>query len=444
MTYNETHRPQFHFTSKKNWLNDPNGLVYFDGEYHLFFQHNPEGLLWGNMTWGHAVSPDMVHWTQLEHALHPDKLGTIFSGSAVIDWHNTSGLGEDNTPPMVVFYTSAGSDPVPFTQSIAFSNDHGRSWKKYEHNPILDHIVGENRDPKVLWDVESRQWLMALYLSKSDYAIYGSENLLKWKPICRLELPGVSECPDLFQLPLDENQNDKHWIYWGANGSYVIGILEKGNFTPETGVLRAEWGPNGYAAQTWSDIPKEDGRCLQISWMRGGKYPGMPFNQQMSFPVELSLKTTPSGNRLCRQPIREIANLYVRDIRESIIEIREGVPFIPPIKNELLDVAFTLDMGSAHTMSIKICGKDLVYQRSINQLSFDNTMVKEIHLRNNTVYFRFLIDRTSIELFLHEGDVTLSQCFLPEAANHILEFCASGGDIYLKELNIYTLRSTWF
>ena len=442
MAYNETHRPQFHFTSNKNWLNDPNGLVYFDGEYHLFFQHNPKGLLWGNMTWGHAVSPDMVHWTQLEHALHPDKLGTIFSGSAVIDWHNTSGLGEGNIPPMIVFYTSAGSDPVPFTQSIAFSNDHGRSWKKYQHNPILGHIVGENRDPKVLWDVESRQWLMALYLSQSDYAIYGSENLLQWKPISRLELPGVTECPDLFQLSLDENQNDKHWIYWGASGSYIVGILENGNFVSETEVLQAEWGPNGYAAQTWSDIPEDDGRRLQISWMRGGKYPAMPFNQQMSFPVELTLKTTPSGIRVCRQPIREISNLYVRNLYNTDIRILDGVPFVPPIKNELLDLSFTLDMGDAHTWTAKICGKDLVYRSNLQQLSFDNTDIN-VKRREKVMYLRLIVDRTSLEVFVHEGDVAMSFCFLPEAADHVLEFHADGGNIYLRNLNIHTLRSTW-
>ena len=444
MSYNETHRPQFHFTSQKYWLNDPNGLVYYDGEYHLFFQHNPQGLLWGNMTWGHAVSPDMLHWTQLEHALYPDELGTIFSGSAIIDWKNTSGLGKNKIPPMIAFYTSAGTGPVPFTQSIAFSNDRGRSWEKYRNNPILNHVIEENRDPKVIWDKEHRQWLMALYLTQSDYAIYGSKNLLKWEPICKVELPGVSECPDIFQLPLNNNHNEKYWIFWGASGSYVLGSFKNRSFVCETELIRTEWGPNGYAAQTWSDIPDEDGRRLQISWMRGGKYPAMPFNQQMSFPVELSLKTTPEGIRLCRQPIREISNLYIRDIRQSVVEIREEVPFIPPIKSELLDVNFILDMGNAHTMSIKICGKNLVYRRNTSQLSFDNTTVNNVDLRNNTIYLRFLVDRTSIELFLHEGDVTLSQCFLPEAANHILEFCSTGGDIYLTQLNIHTLRSTWF
>ena len=143
----------------KNWTNDPNGMVYYKGEYHLFFQHNPSGINWGNMTWGHAVSPDMFHWTQLEHAIYPDKLGTIFSGSAVVDENNTAGFRTGQEKVLVCIYTSAGS---PFTQSIAYSNDRGRTWTKYEKNPVLKHIVGGNRDPKVFWHAPSKQWIMAL------------------------------------------------------------------------------------------------------------------------------------------------------------------------------------------------------------------------------------------------------------------------------------------
>ena len=152
--YKETYRPQYHFTPKTNWTNDPNGLIYYKGEYHLFFQHNPTGINWGNMTWGHAVSPDLVHWKQLPHAIHPDELGTIFSGSGVVDWNNTGGFQTGDEAVLVAFYTSAGNhapEKVPFTQSIAYSNDRGRSWTKYEGNPVIEHIVASNRDPKVIW-----------------------------------------------------------------------------------------------------------------------------------------------------------------------------------------------------------------------------------------------------------------------------------------------------
>ena len=152
--YQEAYRPQFHFTPKTNWTNDPNGLIHYKGEFHLFFQHNPSGINWGNMTWGHAVSTDLVHWKQLPHAIHPDELGTIFSGSGAVDWKNTGGFQTGDESVLVNFYTSAGShapEQVPFTQSIAYSNDRGRSWTKYEGNPVIEHIVGSNRDPKVIW-----------------------------------------------------------------------------------------------------------------------------------------------------------------------------------------------------------------------------------------------------------------------------------------------------
>ena len=177
--YHEQYRPQFHFTAAKGWLNDPNGLVFYQGEYHLFFQHNPKGIKWGNMTWGHAVSANLLHWTQRDHAIFPDKLGTIFSGSAVVDWNNTAGFQTGDEKVIVCIYTSAGntspeSKDQPFTQSIAYSNDRGRTWTKYDNNPVLKNVIGANRDPKVLWHAPSKQWIMALYIDKSDYALFAS------------------------------------------------------------------------------------------------------------------------------------------------------------------------------------------------------------------------------------------------------------------------------
>jgi fructan beta-fructosidase len=184
--YRETYRPQFHFTAKKNWLNDPNGLVFADGEYHLFFQHNPGGIQWGDMHWGHAVSRDLFHWKELPIALSPDKLGTNFSGSADIDFANTTGFGKDSHPPMVAMYTAAGK---PFTQCLAYSNDRGRTWMQYSGNPVLKHIKGENRDPRIFWHKPSLQWIMALYLDGDEFGIFGSPNLKEWKEFERM--PGT-------------------------------------------------------------------------------------------------------------------------------------------------------------------------------------------------------------------------------------------------------------
>ena len=269
--YQEQYRPQFHFSPMKNWTNDPNGLVFYKGEYHLFFQHNPTGINWGNMTWGHAVSPDLVHWTQLEHAIHPDKLGTIFSGSAVVDWDNTAGFQTGDEKVIVCIYTSAGN---PFTQSIAYSNDRGRTWTKYEKNPVLKHIVGGNRDPKVFWHAPTKKWVMALFLDGGKYALFGSPNLKEWTKLSDVPPSGADECPDMFELPVDGDAKNTRWVFWGGNSNYLIGKFDGTTFTKEAGPFRFEHGNNYYAAQSYSDIPKEDGRRIQIAWMHGGRYPG--------------------------------------------------------------------------------------------------------------------------------------------------------------------------
>ena len=202
--YRESGRPQLHFTARTGWLNDPNGLVYFGGEYHLFFQHNPTGNNWGNMTWGHAVSTDLVTWRHLDNAISPDHLGTIYSGSAVIDHDNTAGFQTGAEAPIVAIYTAAGgsspeSDGQPFTQCLAYSNDRGRSWTKYARNPVLPHVVGENRDPKVIWYAPGQFWVMALFLDGESFALFTSPNLKRWTRTQTLAVPNSGECPDSFR-----------------------------------------------------------------------------------------------------------------------------------------------------------------------------------------------------------------------------------------------------
>ncbi len=442
--YRETHRPQFHFSAQKNWINDPNGLVYYGGEYHLFFQHNPESVVWNNMTWGHAVSPDLVHWTQLENALYPDELGTIFSGSAVVDWHNTSGLQEGDEPPLIALYTSAGAhapEPVPFTQSMAYSNDRGRTWTKCADNPVLGHIEGANRDPKIVWHAATEQWLMALYLDGSRYALYGSDNLRRWQHLCDLDLPGVTECPDLFELAVDGDPDNARWVYWGASGGYLLGHFDGAVFVAETEVLHAESGPNGYAGQTWSDVPQADGRRIQISWMRGGKYPAMPFNQQMSFPVELTLRSTPDGIRLCREPVREIELLHSRVHYGEDVALDPDCPVVPQV-GELLDMRFDLVPDQASAVIARIRGIELRYDAAEGVLSFLDASAR-VDLRDGRVPLQILVDRTSLELFAHGGQVSMSCCFLPEAAEHVLSFHARGGRAHLCDLRVHELRSAW-
>ena len=350
--YHETHRPQFHFTPLRNWTNDPNGLVYYQGEYHLFFQHNPTGIKWGNMTWGHAVSPDLVHWTQLPNAIEPDALGTIFSGSAVVDWHNTAGLQTGSEPPLVAIYTSAGSEvkpPAPFTQSIAYSNDRGRTWNKYAQQPGARPHRGRQPRPQGHLAraqptvghgaLPGRQRLCPVRLARPE----GLDTAVRRGHARRRRVPR------LLRAAGGRRPRAAPAGSFGARmGCYRLGTFDGATFTPETDVLARRWGANGYAAQTWSDIPPADGRRIQISWMAGGKYPAMPFNQQFSFPVELTLRSTPQGLRLFRQPVRELALLHAKEHRWENVTLTPGANLIPQTACELFDVHLEVALGRCH------------------------------------------------------------------------------------------------
>ncbi|MCX5673194.1 MAG: glycoside hydrolase family 32 protein [Planctomycetota bacterium] len=437
--YQETYRPQFHFTPAKNWTNDPNGLIFYKGEYHLFFQHNPTGINWGNMTWGHAVSPDMVHWTQLDHAIHPDTLGTIFSGSGVVDWANTAGFQAGDEKVLVAIYTSAGK---PFTQSIAYSNDRGRTWTKYEKNPVLGHVAGDNRDPKVLWHEPTKKWVMALYLDKNDYALFGSPNLKDWTRLCDVPMPGSGECPDFFELPVDGDAGNTRWVFWGANGAYLLGTFDGKTFTKESGPHPSNWGGNCYAAQTWSDVPKSDGRRLQIAWMNGGKYPGMPFNQQMSFPCELTLRTTPDGIRLYRRPVREIETIHARKHAWSNQALKPGENPLATLAGELFEIRAEIEPGRAAEVGFTLRGEKVHYdvgKKTVACLSKTAPLPPE----KGRIRLQVLLDRTSIEVFGNDGLISMPTCFLPDLANRSLGLYAVGGEAKIVSLEVYELKSAW-
>jgi len=443
--YQETYRPQFHFTAKENWLNDPNGLVYYKGEYHMFFQHNPSGINWGNMTWGHAVSPDMVHWKQLPNAIEPDELGTIFSGSAVVDWNNTSGFRTGDEKVLVAFYTSAGSHASvqkPFTQSIAYSNDRGRTWTKYEKNPVIGHIKGSNRDPKVIWHAPSEKWVMALYLDRNEYALLSSSNLKEWTLESRLEMPGVGECPDIFELPVNGDANNTKWVFWGGNGNYLIGSFDGKTFTKETEPLRSEWGNNGYAGQTWSDIPKSDGRRLQILWMSGGRFPGMPFNQQMSIPCEVTLRTFPEGIRLCRQPVREIESIHGKHHGWHDVAIKPGENLLDGVSGELFHIRARIELGDAAEVGFTVRGVPVSYNVKAKKLTCLGKSAPLAQLGGG-IELQIITDRTSIEIFANGGKIVLSFSLPLAPDNTSLQVYARGANALLNSLDVWHLKSVW-
>ena len=444
--YHETYRPQFHFTAEKNWINDPNGLVYYKGEYHLFFQHNPKGINWGNMTWGHAVSPDLVHWQQLPNAIEPDGLGTIFSGSAVVDWNNTAGFQSGDENVIVAIYTAAGgtspeSQGRPFTQCIAYSNDRGRSFTKYDGNPVLKHIVKDNRDPKVIWHGLTKRWIMALFLDGETFALFSSPNLKEWTHLHDLKLPGCGECPDFFPLAVEGQPGKLKWVFTAANGKYFVGDFDGQKFTPEGDLQQVDFGKNYYAVQTYSDIPESDGRRIQIAWMNGGKYPEMPFNQQMSFPCELRLRKLPGGMRVFRTPVKEIEALHARTHRWRDVILKPGDNPLAGVARELFDIRAEFELREATEVGIKAHGEAITYSAKDKRL---NCLAASAPLEpvDGKVRLQILVDRTSIEVFGNDGRVSLTSCLVPQGPTR-LECFAAGGTARIVSLTAHELRSAW-
>jgi sucrose-6-phosphate hydrolase SacC (GH32 family) len=445
--YHESLRPQYHFTAKKGWLNDPNGLVFYKGTYHLFFQHIPIPGTPGGQHWGHAVSPDLVHWEQLANAIAPDKHGPIWSGSAVVDWQNTAGLQAGPEKTLVAIYACAGgqspeSKGEPFTQCLAYSNDAGQTWTKYEHNPVLPQIVSENRDPKVIWHQPSRRWIMALYKTGNAFGLFSSPDLKSWTPLHDVTLPGGAECPDIFEMPLDGKARNRKWIITAANGQYLIGRFDGQKFTKESGPNRVDWGKNFYAVQTFSDIPKSDGRRIQIAWMAWGKYPNMPFDQQMSFPCELKLRSLPEGPRLCRLPVKEIDLLHGEARSWTNRILNPGENLLTGISGELFDIRAEIDLDQAAEVGFKLRGEPVHYslvERKLSCLGQAAPLDPAAH----TLKLQMLLDRTSLEVFANDGRVSMSSWFLPSPTNQTLEIYANAGPCRLRNLSVWRLHSSW-
>ncbi len=436
--YREKLRPQFHFSPRRGWNNDPNGLVFYQGEYHLFFQHNPYGWNWGNMHWGHAVSPDLIHWKELPVALYPDQHGTMFSGSAVVDWNNTAGFQTGTEKVLVGIFTAAGQ---PFTQGIAYSNDRGRTWAKYQGNPVLPHVAAENRDPKVIWYDQEKKWVMALYLDKSDYALYSSKNLKSWEKLSDVTIPGTSECPEFFEIPLDGNRQDTRWVFYGGNGGYLIGKFDGRTFTPQSGPHLLHRGNNWYASQTYSDIPADDGRRILIPWGQMST-PGMSFNQMMGLPVELTLRTTAEGPRLFANPAREHERLRGQTHTLPPQPLTPGANPLAGLNGELLDLSAEFAPGDAAEVGFVLRGVTVRYDANRQELLCND---KQAPLRPvaGRIRLRLLVDRTSVDIFGNDGQLYMPMGVIVPPENLSLKLYAKGGAAKLNLLEVHELKSAW-
>lgn len=437
--YRETHRPQFHFTARQwtmdrlhpgmrqeGWLNDLNGLIYHDGEYHLFAQR------W-NKCWIHAVSTNLVHWTELEPAFWEEQLDSgVQSGTCVVDTANTSGLGAGPAhPPFIAFWSRNDNR----SHGISYSRDRGRTWRHYDKNPIL---VYPERDPKVFWHEPTKRWVMFLYGEKNReqlYHVFTSTNLLSWHDE-KHPIKNSFECPDIFQLPVDGDTNRMKWVLVRGDGKYSLGEFNGVEFKEETAQFDSDSGPNFYATQSWENAP--GGRRVQAAWMcevSAVAYPEMPFNQQVTFPRELTLRATPDGPRLFRQPIRELAQLHDgEDVwTNRTLRANQTLPLAPAGDLFRLQAEVNLDEGATLTLNVR--GTRLTFTRTSMSCG-----AKPVALPTLT-HFEVLIDRTSIETFANDGVASMSKCFLP--TENTLSLRATGGGATLKQLKLVRLKSAW-
>jgi len=442
--YHEPLRAQFHFSPKRGWNNDPNGLVYYNGEYHLFFQHNPYGVLWGNMHWGHAVSKDLVHWKEIGEALYPDSFGTMFSGSGIVDKGNSSGFGTAENPPMVLFYTAEGS----WMQGLAYSTD-GRTFKKTDH-PVIPKITEGNRDPKVIWHEPSKHWVMVFYVAEANEQhtmhFFTSTNLKDWEEASVInggkgDDRYLFECPEFFEIPI-EGTNEKKWILTGANSQYAIGSFDGKTFVPEVERLNGQFGRDFYAAQTFNNEPK--GRRIEIGWWRTHTNIGRnSFNQSMSIPMELKLIQTPEGPRLSRTPVAELQSLRGKAHRFEQLKVGAGqTESVPGVEAELMEIHAVLLPAEAKSMQLNIRGLDVSYDVKTEELRIDGVKA-HLPLSDGKLDLTIYADRTGLELFANNG-----LFFMPinknlDANQRGLSLTANGGDAQCEQLLVYELKSIW-
>ena len=489
--YTEAHRPQFHFSPEENWMNDPNGMVYDDGEFHLFYQYYPDGNVWGPMHWGHAISEDMVYWQHLPIALYPDTLGYIFSGSAVADKENTSGFGSSGEYPLVAIYTyhdtageRAGREDYE-TQGIAYSLDQGRSWEKYEGNPVIANPgIKDFRDPKVFWHEATKQWVMILAAADRVY-LYSSSDLKEWEMTSEFGAEegshgGVWECPDLFELAI-EGTNEKKWMMivnlgdgnpnGGSGTQYFIGSFDGKTFVnenPAEEILWLEYGRDNYAGVTWSNVPEKDGRRIFMGWMSNWKYaqkvPTSVWRSAMTIPRELSLVNVNGKTHLKTLPVKEIEDLRDGTHTLSLTELdgEMNASAAMGIETSLLEVVLEAELGKANQLGVELAntkGESLLigYDVKANEFFIDRTNAGKkafeenfagIHtaprlIEGGKVKMHLFIDVASVELFADDGLSVMTDIFFPNEDFGQLKFFTKGGKLGTSNAMIYELNRSW-
>ena len=481
--YEEPYRPQFHFTPEKNWMNDPNGLVFYKGEYHLFYQHNPFGNSWGHMSWGHAVSKDLVHWQHLPVALAEENGVMIFSGSAVVDWNNTSGLckGSDlkDKSCLVAIYT-AHIEGKNQSQHIAYSNDRGRTWTKFAGNPVIDVGYKDFRDPKVFWHEATKRWVMVVSVSKEQKVrFYGSPNLEQWELLSEFGPAGVKhdgmlwECPDLFELPVEGQPGKKRWVLivninpggiaGGSGGQYFVGNFDGRKFTndnPGDTALFVDHGKDFYAGVTFSDAP--NGRRILIGWMSNwhyaGKEPTSPFRTAQSIPRVLSLRQTVAGIRLIQQPIAELKTLRNNAAALKAVNILANSAPKELLVGDALELVAEYEVGKDSAALIRLrseLSETVVgYDTATGKMFIDRTRSGDVGFHPNfagrhevalapkqgRIKLHVFVDRSSVEVFGNDGEAALTDRIFPPSPKQRVELAGNAKCLLLQG---WELRSIW-
>lgn len=445
--YDEALRPQFHFSQRLGWNNDVNGLVYHDGEWHLFYQYCPVALYHADKHWGHAVSRDLVHWEELSIALHPftQAKGQCFSGSAVVDHHNTAGFQTGDKPPIIAVFSDFGSG---VGEALAYSNDRGRTFTYYQGNPVLKH---PGNDPKVIWykygkrdqplNAEAQElgghWVMAVYDFTRGFgkniAFYTSTDLKNWTE--QSHLPGYSECPELVELPVAGGRNETRWVIFAADAQYAVGRFDGRTFTPEhEGKHRVHYG-RYFGSQIFNNAP--DDRCIQMAWARIN-LPDMPFNQAFTFPHSLTLRKTPKGIRMFAKPVEEIALLRNKTHSVAAGELLPEAPRKVAVSGELFEVRAEFFLGQAKAVGLDIGGNRVAYDVAAGKLGG-----APMTAADGKVSMQVLLDRPMIEICGNDGAVYITGRRRKRGEVESITAFADGGPTRLVSLEVHELKSIW-
>ncbi|MCU0450989.1 MAG: glycoside hydrolase family 32 protein [Bernardetiaceae bacterium] len=473
-TATEHWRPRFHFAPPRHWTNDPNGLVYFQGEYHLFYQHNPFDKKWGHMSWGHAVSKNLLDWEHLPVAIAEDT-AMIFSGSAVVDTANLSGFATGPGGCLVAIYTAhrdLGGGKTHQTQHIAYSNDRGRTFTKYAGNPVLDLQQADFRDPDVFWHAPTRRWIMVVQLPQPRKTLfYASNDLKKWTKLSEFGPAGnpeaIWECPELVQLPVENEPGQQKWVYLlsaagpypGYQGmQYFVGEFDGTTFRneyPADQALYVDYGRDFYAAIGYNHLP--DDRRIIIGWMANwayaGQTPAHPWRHVMSIPRELALRRTPAGYRLVQRPVRELAQARPPGAELDPIELDDEPHSLDggAVTGRVLDLELAFEQDDAQQFGLRLFEQgdqyvEIGYLPATGQLYLDRSRAgvaptserfsqrdsAAVPLTDRQLKLRVLIDRSTVEVFAQDGQVVLSNAVFPLPQQRGVSFFAKDGTAWVK------------